>query len=124
MNLLTRKNLLTRTIVLCAGLGLPRPLLNKLFARSEALPLRKVLNIPARLESDGTWSLEIETSRGGDKFFYLNRSAFEIWNLIDGRRTEKEIAALLAKTYGISSTEAEDAVTALTDSLKEQNLVV
>ena len=120
----TRKKFIYRAALLLAAAGVPASLLKRLEASETELPVRKVVRIPVLQETDGTWALEVKTSSGRGKYFYLNRSALEIWELIDGTRTPGDIARELSDRYGISREESEKAVNQMIHSMKEQRLIV
>ena len=53
----------------------------------------------------------------------LNRSAVEIWNLLDGRRSLRELLAALGETFDGMGPEAETQVLKTVDSLMQLGAV-
>lgn len=124
MKNITRKSILEKTAMLMAIMGIPRPLLERLQARTPAAPLQRVMDLEAVAESDGTWVLEIPGCRDSNKYFYLNETAREVWELIDSRNSLDDISTEISRRYSLSPGEARNAVEPLILSMKEQNLVV
>ncbi len=104
-----------------AFLIVPR-FLTKTYA-AVSVPCR-TMNIKPELWDDGSWCLAIPGCGHGTKSYFLNSTAAEIWNLIDGRRSEEEIAEIISEKYSLSRKEAASAVKVLITSMKEQNLLV
>ncbi len=54
----------------------------------------------------------------------LNEVGGRIWSLIDGRRSVREIAALIANEYNVSVSEAEKDTLEFIDSLVTKNVLL
>ncbi len=121
---ITRKSVIEKTAVLIAAMGLPAIFLKKLNARVNSVPLQRVMNLEAMPESDGSWVLEIPGCKNGEKYFYLNSSAREVWELIDATNTTGDIAAIISERYSISGADALEAVQTLVSSMREHHLVI
>ncbi len=122
MNILTRRSIIKKTTLVMAALGLPPFITNRLMARGNGIPLERVIDREALAESDGTWLLEVPGS--GGKFFSLNRTAREVWDLIDGRNSAEAITRILASRYSLPEKEINEALLPLIASMKEVNLVI
>ncbi|MFA6219978.1 MAG: PqqD family protein [Erythrobacter sp.] len=59
----------------------------------------------------------------GGELFSLSGTAREIWRLIDGRRTENEIAAVLADRFDAPARRITDDVVALVERLVQTAMV-
>jgi len=105
-----------------AALGIPPIITKRLMARGTGVPLKRVIDKKALAASDGTWQLEVPG--GGGKFFSLNRTAHEVWDLIDGRNSTEAITRIMASRYSLPEREINEALLPLIASMKEVNLVI
>lgn len=92
--------------------------IEKIFAISE--------NIVAR-EIEGELIIVPLTSGIGnieDDLYSLNDTGRAIWDLIDGRRSLREIAAELSKQYNASPDDIEKDVQGLTAELRKRGIII
>ncbi len=115
----TRRNIIRKSLAVLLAAMLPVKL--SAFMKKEK-PLIKTMSINPVEWADGTWSLE--TFGSGNKSFYLNRAAREVWDLIDGKRTEDDICIVMSEHYELPLNEIKPSVLHLLESMKNQRLLV
>ncbi|MDD5431734.1 MAG: PqqD family protein [Candidatus Omnitrophica bacterium] len=59
-----------------------------------------------------------------DEVFELDDISKRIWQLLDGRRSLKEIAGMLSSDFGISHNELQEDILELTEKFLEKDLLI
>jgi hypothetical protein len=78
-------------------------------------------------EIDGSLIIVPLTSGVGDMeddLFSLNETGTEIWSLLDGRKTIKEVVAVLEKKYQAESGEIERDILGIVTELLKRRMIV
>lgn len=60
---------------------------------------------------------------GEDELYTLNETAREVWALLDGRRTLRQVAAALSESFDAPAVEIEQDVLGLADELLQRKIL-